>query len=82
MTVTLDLQPEVTAYAASQAAAHGISVEAYLEQVLSVLVASPSPRRISDEDFEAGLDELAAGEPLPVLSDAATIRAGIYADHD
>ncbi len=37
----------------------------------------------SEADFEADLDALSkGGEGLPVLSEEATTRAGIYADHD
>lgn len=38
---------------------------------------------MGDQEFEVALDALAQGsETLPLLSDEATSRAGIYCDHD
>lgn len=47
------------------------------------VIDSPSPGFVSDQEFEAALDVLAQGsEKLPVLTEEATTRAGIYGDHD
>jgi len=41
MTVTLELKPEVEARVAAQAAAHGMSVEAYIQSVIESLTVMP-----------------------------------------
>jgi hypothetical protein len=47
------------------------------------VIDGPSPGVVSDQEFEAALDVLAQGsERLPVLSEEATTRAGMYGDHD
>lgn len=48
MTVKLYLTPEVEARLAAQAHAHGLTLEAYLDQVLQNTVTSKSPERARD----------------------------------
>ena len=49
---------------------------------IQVLNDSP-PVIVGDQEFEEALDLLAEdSEALPVLSEEATTRAGIYGDHD
>jgi hypothetical protein len=83
VTVKLALPPEIEAHAVAQAAARGVSVETYLQGVLTQLL-QPSPATaLTESEFEAGLDALAEGsDHLPVLSDEAVSRDGIYHDHD
>lgn len=81
MTVMLDLKPEVTQHAATQAAARGLTLETYLAGILEELVVRTRKPLLSAEEFEAALDALAeGGENLPVLSEEAVSRAGIYQD--
>lgn len=83
MTITLDLNPEIESRAAAQAAARGLSLEAYIQSVLEHTVPTTPPASLSLEGFNAGLTALSeGGEALPVLSEEATSRAGIYGDHD
>jgi hypothetical protein len=82
MSITLDLRPDIEAFATARAEAQGVSLEAYLLTVIEQLV-PPAPGTASLEEFESGLDELAqGGESLPVLSEWSVSRAGIYHDHD
>jgi hypothetical protein len=83
VTVELALSPEIEAHAVAQAAARGVSVETYLQSVLTELLQPPRPGTLNEAEFEAGLTALTEGsEHLPVLSDEAVSRAGIYRDHD
>lgn len=83
MTITLDLNPEIESRAAAHAAARGLSLEAYIQSVLEQMVPPTSPASLSLEEFDAGLSALSeGGETLPVLSEEAASRAGIYRDHD
>ena len=70
---------EITAAALSaQAAAQGLTVEAYLEHALLRPPASPTPRMSRDE-LDRLLDEEATSGPSPVGSFS---RAELYSDHD
>jgi hypothetical protein len=56
-------------------------VDAYIQSVIENAAVRQEMLAISPADFEAALDELAAGsERLPVLSPAAYSREGIYGD--
>jgi hypothetical protein len=83
MSIILDLKPETEARARANAAAQGLAVQEYLQSVLEqVLPQLPRPaQRVSQEEFEAIMDELAAGSenlpPPPVFT-----REEIYGDHD
>jgi hypothetical protein len=68
MNITLDLKPEVTEEAAAQAAARGVSLEAYLSSMLARLVAPISSARKNDEACRhtgAGSHEKAQDPELP-----------------
>ncbi len=84
MSAKLDIKPEVAERLAHEAKERGVSVEAFLEALLDEAPALPvRPRSATLEEFRATLDALAEGsENRPVLSDQATTRKGIYADHD
>jgi len=84
MSAKLDIKPEVAERLTAEANERGVSVEAFLEALLDEAQALPvRPSRATFEEFKATLDALAEGsEARPVLSDEATTREGIYADHD
>jgi len=83
MTVRIELKPEVEASVVAEARARGLSVEAYLQQVIEDHADAhhldPSyPARV-----EAMLDKLAEmGKDLPHLPSSAFTRESIYQDHD
>lgn len=56
MTVIIELKPEVEARVAAQAAAHGMSVRAYIESILESLAITPD-----DPTFKAMTPEERAG---------------------
>jgi hypothetical protein len=83
MTVTLELKPEVEARVARQAAAHGMSVEAYIESVLESLATTqnePTFKTMTPEE-RAGAWEAWAASHNPatpvILNDS---REAIYGD--
>ncbi len=84
MSAKLDIKPEVAERLTAEANERGVSVEAFLEALLDEAQAVPvRPSRATFEEFKSTLDALAEGsEARPVLSDEATARKGIYADHD
>jgi hypothetical protein len=79
MTVTIELTPGVQERIQEQAAALGVSLEAYLLSVIEA-VAFPAPgERASLEEFEAAMDAFSEGtETLPVLPEEALSRENIY----
>lgn len=83
MTVSLHLRPEVEASAVEQARSEGVALEDYLQRIIEREVLPLPTRRVTVEEVEAALAEIARGsENLPVLTDEAMSRRGIYADHD
>ena len=84
MSVTLDLKPELEAPAQAGAAASGIRIETYLENILEQAPLTPRlppARQIPLDEFDAVMDALAEGSdniPPPAI----VTRADIYADHD
>jgi hypothetical protein len=82
MIVTLELKPEVERRVLAQAAAQGVSLEAYLASVIEGALPI-EPEEGSLEEFEADMDALAEGsELLPVLPPEAFSRESIYGNHD
>lgn len=81
MTVKLQLKPDVEAGLLAQAQARGLSLEAYLEQVLQERSRSLAPQS-PDAAERAGLFETwAHGHPLtPPLPDAALRRENLIRD--
>jgi hypothetical protein len=79
MTITLELEPELEQRVLAQAAANGVSPEAYLLSVIEE-AAPPSPPELTTlEQFEAALDAFSEGtEALPVLPPEAFTRESIY----
>ena len=72
------LNDAVAAVLNAQAAAQGLSVQAYLERVFLSTPARP-PQRLALEEFDRLLDEEATLSPSP----AGTFsRAELYSDHD
>ncbi len=83
MSVTLDLKAETEQRVTAEAAARGVSVEAYLTSLIESGALWTAPETASAEQFEADMDLLAEGsERLPVLPPDAFSRESIYADHD
>ena len=79
MTVLLDLQPELEKRVQAQAAAHGVSVEAYLVSVIEKAALPAEPEEATLAEFEAALDAFSEGtEALPVLPAEAFSRESIY----
>ena len=84
MTITIDLKPQVESQIAAQAAAQGLSVEAFVQKLLEKsVVSNNSPDEISLEEFERDMDMLAEGlEHLPINYQGNYSREDIYLDHD
>lgn len=83
MTITIELKPEVEARVAAQAAAHGMSVEAYIESILESLAITqdePTFKTMTPEE-RAGAWETWAASHRPdtpvILNDS---REAIYGD--
>ena len=76
--VSVQLNDTIAAGLSAQAAAQGLTLEAYLE---TVLLSSPSrpASRMSIEELERLLDAEASAGPSPTGSFS---RAELYGDHD
>ena len=84
MTLTIELEPELVAVYAAEAARRGVEPESVALEVLRVHrpVISAPEKQLTVEGFHRMLDELAIGsENLPHLPDSALTREGIYGDH-
>jgi post-segregation antitoxin (ccd killing protein) len=70
---------------AAQARAHGVSLEAYVEELLAQKAASPAgdaKQRRTPEEVRAWLDSLAQfSDKIPPLPETIS-REWIYQDHD
>ncbi len=79
MTISIQLEPEVETSLLVRAQAQGMTLDAYVQSLIKGSVAAQVPPPMSDEEFEAALDELAEGsENLPILPPEAYTRDGIY----
>ena len=79
MAVKLELKPDVEAGLAAEAQARGLSLEAYLEQVIQDHAISVPV--LSGEAWEKEFDAWVNSFPdTPVLSDEAISRDSLYPD--
>lgn len=74
----IELSEPVAAALQAQAAAHGLTVDAYLQRLV-LPSPSPSKRRLTVEELDRLLDEAAITGPSPT---GTFSRAEIYIDHD
>ena len=76
------VRPETVELFAARAEAHGLSVDEYLKLLLGVPVQNPAWTELSEEEFDAVMEEFAHGtedlSPLP----PDFSRKDIYCDHD
>jgi hypothetical protein len=79
MTVTLELNPDLQQRVLAEAAAQGVSLEAYLLSVIEAAALPALPDEVTLEEFEAVMDAFSEGtEDLPVLPPEAFSRESIY----
>ena len=85
MLIEIKLPPEIEAQLVAEAKARGLSVEAYVEEILSKQIIShtaPARRPRTPEEIRAWLDSLAQfSDKIPPLPETIS-RAWIYQDHD
>lgn len=85
MPINIELRPEVEALLGREAAAKGLSVEAYVEDLIERQVSRPSEEgsHIDLEELERVLDVLSEGsEDRPALPPEAYTRESIYQEHN
>jgi hypothetical protein len=76
------LKPETIDKLAENAHAAGLSLDAYLNTLLGLLNDGTGLSKLSDEEFEAVMDEFSRGsEHIPPLPPDFS-RADIYSDHN
>lgn len=81
MTVKLQLKPDVEAGLLAQARARGLSLEAYLEQVLQERSRTMTPSNISAADKASAFENWAHSHPrTPPLPDEAVRRENLVRD--
>lgn len=81
MTVSFDLSPEVKARLDAQAAARGLTLEAYLQALLQERSTEPGTAWSSSEEKARAFERWAhAHPPTPALSDEAISRAQLVRD--
>ena len=79
MTVRLELKPEVQDTLLAAAQARGVSLEAYLEQVIQDHAVNPPA--VSEEEWEKELEAWVASFPeTPLLCDEAVSRESMNPD--
>jgi hypothetical protein len=84
MSISIELKPDVEERLEQEAAAKGLSVEAYVEGLIEQQF-SPSHKtsHVDTEEIDHVLDALAKGsEDRPVLPSEAYTRENIYHDHN
>jgi hypothetical protein len=84
MTLTIELEPELVAVYAAEAARRGVETESLALEILRAYQPVPQApeKQLTVEGFHKMLDELRSGlEHLPHLPDSALTREGIYGDH-
>jgi hypothetical protein len=85
MPIHLELKPEVEERLGREAFAKGVSVEAYVEDLIERQVSGQSEGtyRVDMEEVDRVLDALSEGsEGRPAPPPEAYTREGIYRDHD
>lgn len=85
MTITVELPPEVEERFLAQARIRGLSLDAYVKELLSLSSATPTHgRQLSPDDVNLLLDEASELVPAPLapLSDYAMDRDSIYSRED
>ena len=84
MTLTIELDAELVAVYAAEAARRGVELGTVALEILRAHRPEPpaAEKKLPVEEFHRMLDELAVGaENLPHLPDSALTREGIYGDH-
>ena len=83
MTVRLEIKPEIEASLNAQAAAKGIPLDTYLQDVIEDLARAQAGPAADLGEFRATLDTLAEmGKSLPHVPSAAFSRESIYQGHN
>jgi hypothetical protein len=83
MTVRLEIKPEIEVSLNAQAAAKGIPLDAYLQNVIEDIARAQAAPAANVEEFRSTLDTLAEmGKSLPHVPSAAFSRESIYRDHN
>lgn len=84
MPISIELKPEVEERLGREAQAVGLSVEAYVEDLIEQQVSRPHKTfHVDSKEIDQFLDSLAEGSgDLPALQPAAHTRETIYQDHD
>ena len=83
MTLTVDINPELQAELARQAADQGVGVEAYAAWLLEVAAHASEGLRRSAQQMEVTLQEMARfAQKIPSLPDDAFSRESLYRNHD
>ena len=83
MSIMIKIGPEAEAELARQAAAHGLRLEDYAATLLEEAVHSGAARRLTTDQLERTLEELAQfSARIPLLPAEAFRREGLYPDHD
>lgn len=87
MTITLKLKPEIEQQLLNHAAAKGLAVETFLEQLIEAQLIQPqSPsEELSDEEWKSVLDSFINSPSFvgkPLLSDEAISRESLYTRED
>ncbi|HKV91377.1 MAG TPA: toxin-antitoxin system HicB family antitoxin [Candidatus Angelobacter sp.] len=84
MAFTFQLDPEMEKALAELAKSQGVSINAYIKDLIEHQVAlQTAVQKLSNEEFEAALDAMTIySDKIPMLPLAAFKRDQIYRDHD
>lgn len=84
MSISIELKPEVEERLEREAAAKGVSVESYVEELIEQQFSRPpKTSQVGAEEVDHVLDSLAEGlDNRPVLPPEAYRRESIYLEHD
>jgi uncharacterized protein (DUF1778 family) len=84
MSISIELKPEIEELLEQEAAAKGVSVESYVQELIEQQVSPPHKiSHIGSEEIDQVPDSLAEGsDDRPVLQPEAYTRESIYQDHN
>jgi len=81
VTITIPLTPEAEASLRARASEHGVSLTDYVRLILHQHATVEHGRRVSLEELDATLDEMAEDSAaIPVLPERAYTRESIYGE--
>ena len=79
VTLKIDLKPEIEADLAARARTRGLSLGAYIQEMIEQLAGTPAGSRLGIDDWEEAFEQWIESSPdVPHLPDEALRRESLY----